>query len=64
MLGRPFVLDDVGFRDGEQPLVDHGDDEILCGDNTESLIVTPSLNDGSAVVDGEDVVSVHRDRDC
>ena len=64
MLGRPFVLNDVGFRDGEQPLADHGDDEILCGDNTESPIGTPSLNDGSAVVDGEDVVSVHRDRDC
>ena len=64
MLGRPLILDDVGFRDGEQPLADHGDDEILCGDNTDSLISTPSLNDGSAVVDGEDVVSVHRDRDC
>lgn len=64
MLGRPFVLDDVGFQHGEQPLADHRDDEIRCGDNTESLIGTSGLNDGSAVVDGEDVVPVHRDRDC
>ena len=63
MLGRPFVLDEIGFGDGGQTLADHRDDEILGGDDADSLIGAPSLNDGAAVVDREDVAAVHRDGD-
>ena len=63
MLGRPFVLDAVGFRDSEQTLADHGDDEILCGDNVNGPIGLLSLFDGAAVVDREGVIAVHGDGD-
>ena len=63
VFGRPFVLDEIGFRHGEQTLANHGDDEILGGHDANSLMDAPSLNDGAAVVDREDVAAVHRDGD-
>ena len=64
MLDRPFVLDGVRFGDAEQTFADHGDHEVLCGKDPDSPIRTPCLNDGSAVVNREDVLSMDHDSDC
>ena len=63
MPNRPFILDGVRFGSGEQTCVDHGDHELLCGKDSDSPISTPCLDDGSTVVDCQEMLSMNDDGD-